>query len=147
MYAPLDFRFVIGPETYDHQFTTKQSGHGSSWIRPHQKTNPCSCVPIRGRGLLTLVAQNGRQNFTSVSSASNLSLNQAPNRIRNRGQEGRLSPRLAVNIHHPCNLAKRGYNIRNPSGIRLLDLGDMAIAEIHKEAMTDTRYKTIAPTQ
>ncbi len=45
-------------------------------------------------------------------------------------------------------LAKRGYNIRNPSGIRLLDLGDMAIAEIHKEAMTDTRYQTpIAPTQ
>ncbi len=69
-------------------------------------------------------------------------------RIRNRGQEGRLSRRLAVNIHHPCNLAKRGYNIRNPSGIRLLHLGDMAIAEIRKEAMTDTRYKTpIAPTQ
>jgi hypothetical protein len=58
MYAPLDFRLVIGPELYDHQFTTKQSGHGSSWIRPDQKTNPCSCVPIRGRGLLTLVAQN-----------------------------------------------------------------------------------------
>src|ERR1700730_12413623 len=37
MYAPLDFRLVSGPELYDHQFTTKQSGHGSLWIRPIKK--------------------------------------------------------------------------------------------------------------
>jgi hypothetical protein len=63
MYAPLDFRLVIGPELYGHQFTTKQSRYGWSWIRPDQKTNPGSCVPIRGRGLLAGVAQKGPQKF------------------------------------------------------------------------------------
>jgi hypothetical protein len=103
------------------------------------KNNPCSCLPIRGRGSVTLAAQNGPQNCTSVTSARNLSLNQG----------SRLPRRLALNIHYSCDLAKRGYNIHIASGIRLLDLGDMAIAETQKDPknMTDTRYKTpIAPT-
>jgi hypothetical protein len=77
MYAPLDFRLVIGPELYDHQFTTKQSGYGSSSIRPIKKQTRIHRCQIRGRGLFALVPRNGPQNFISVSSARNLSLNQA----------------------------------------------------------------------
>jgi hypothetical protein len=78
MYAPLDFRLVISPEptlTNLQQNKAAADRHGSP---PDQKTNPCSWVPIRGRGLLALVAQNGLKIVLLCFFRLDLGLNQAP---------------------------------------------------------------------
>jgi hypothetical protein len=65
MYAPLDFRLVIGPEPAITNLQQNQAAtdrHGFARIKKQIRVH----VPIRGRGLLTLVAQNGPQNFTSA---------------------------------------------------------------------------------
>src|SRR4029077_2534613 len=80
--------------TYDHQFTTKQSGHGSSWIRSDQKTDPCSWANSWSRVTHFGDAKWPSKSYFCVSSARNISLSRAP-------------------IEYPIevSLAKRGHNI------------------------------------
>jgi len=73
----LDFRLVIGPEptiTNLQQNKAATARHGFARIKKQIRVHACQFV-VEGYSLWW---QNGRQNFTSVSSARNLSLNQAP---------------------------------------------------------------------
>lgn len=77
MYAPLDFRFVIGPEptiTNLQQNKAATDRHGFARIKEQIRVHACQFV-VEGYSLGR--RKNGPQNFTSVSSR-NLSLNPAP---------------------------------------------------------------------
>jgi hypothetical protein len=76
MYAPLDFRFVIGPEptiTNLQQNKAATDRHGFSRIKK---------IRVHARQFAvddySLGAQNGPQNFASVSASRNVSPNQTP---------------------------------------------------------------------
>jgi hypothetical protein len=78
MYAPLDFRLVIGPEptiTNLQQNKAATDRHGFARIK---KTNPCLCANSWSRVTHFGGAKWPSKFYFWVSSARNLSLNQAP---------------------------------------------------------------------
>jgi hypothetical protein len=78
MYAPLDFRLVIGPEPTLTNLQQNKAATDRHGFPPDQKTNPCSRVPNRGRGLLSGWRKMASKLYFCASSARNLGLRRAP---------------------------------------------------------------------
>jgi len=131
MYAPLDFRFVIGPEptiTNLQQNKAATDRHGFARI----KKDPRSCVPIRGRWLLLGSAKwPSKVHFCVFRQECKPKINLRSN---TQLRSGRAAVTKACSKHsRPLQLGEKSYiTFMSQGGIRLLDLGDVAIAEIQK---------------